>query len=187
LLKIDITTLDMILIVFFAALIMGIGLGMVVKKGGTTGGTEVLQKIIFKYLHIPYSKSLYILDGIVIFTGFLLGVNDLQTFLYAIIFTYLSGVAVDAVVFSGFNKRAVYIISDQLDAIREEILHNHERGLTSAKVIGEYSKNERTMLICVLSSNEYFKLRDFVEKVDPKAFLYAVRASEVRGEGFTYD
>ena len=177
----------MVLIVLFSAILMGIGLGMVVKSGGTTGGSEVVQKVLFKFFHLPYSTSLYILDGVVIVSGLLFQIVDLQTFLYAIVFTYLSGVVIDAVIFSGFNKRAVYIISDEIEAVKEEILHSFERGLTSIRVVGEYSKNERTMLVCVLSSSEYFKLRNFVEKVDPKAFFFVVRASEVRGEGFSYD
>ncbi len=186
-LDIDVSQLDMVLIVLFSAILMGIGLGMVVKSGGTTGGSEVVQKVLFKFFHLPYSTSLYILDGVVIVSGLLFQIVDLQTFLYAIVFTYLSGVVIDAVIFSGFNKRAVYIISDEIEAVKEEILHSFERGLTSIRVVGEYSKNERTMLVCVLSSSEYFKLRNFVEKVDPKAFFFVVRASEVRGEGFSYD
>jgi uncharacterized membrane-anchored protein YitT (DUF2179 family) len=185
--KVDTTQLDMVLIVLFAALIMGVGLGIVVRNGGTTGGSEVIQKILFRYFHMPYSVSLYIIDGIIITLGVLIGISDLQTFLYAIVFTYLSGVVVDTIVFAGFNKRAVYIISEKHEEIKDEILHNFERGVTSIKVVGEYSKNERTLLLCVLPSSEYFRLRNIVEKIDKNAFFFAVRASEVRGEGFTYD
>ncbi len=185
--NIDVTKLDMVLIVLFSAIIMGIGLGTVVRNGATTGGTEVIQKILFKFFHMPYSLSLYILDGIIIALGLIFNVTDLQTFLYAIVFTYLCGVVVDTIVFAGFNKRAVYIISDKYAEIRDEIIHDFERGVTSIKVIGEYSKNEKTLLLCVLPSNEYFKLRNIVEKIDETAFFFAVRASEVRGEGFTYE
>lgn len=189
LLKIDseIQVMDMILIIFFASMIMGAGLGIVVKYGGTTGGTEVFQKILFKYLHMPFSTSLYLLDGVVLITGLIFNVTSLSVFLYAILFTYLNGVIMDTVIFSGFNRRAVYIISNRNEDIKRHILDDFERGLTSIKVVGEYSKNDREMLICVMSSNEYYKLRAIIEQLDPTAFYYAVRASEVRGEGFTYD
>lgn len=183
----DVTQLDMVLIVLFAAIIMGIGLGTVVRNGGTTGGTEVIQKILFRFFHMPYSLSLYILDGVIIILGLIFAVTNLETFLYAIVFTYLSGAVVDAIVFAGFNKRAVCIISDKYEEIREVIINNFERGLTSIKIVGEYSKNDKILLLCVLPTNEYFRLRQIVEDLDKTAFLFAVRASEVRGEGFTYD
>ena len=116
------------------------------KFGGTTGGTEVVQNI-FKYLHLPFSTSLYILDGIVIFAVYY-GVADMQSFLYAIIFTFLCGMVIDSVVYSGFNRRAVYIISKNNEVIKKHILEDFERGLTSIKVVGEYTKNEQEMLLC---------------------------------------
>ena len=94
---------------------------------------------------------------------------------------------IDLVVFSGFNKRAVYIISNKNDEIKRVILEDFERGLSSIKVIGEYSKTNREMLVCLLSTTEYIKLRSIIEAIDPTAFYFVVRASEVRGEGFSYD
>lgn len=183
----EILNLDMVLIVLFSSFITGLGLGIVLKFGGTTGGTEVVQKIFFKYFHLPFSTSLYILDGLVIFAGLLLGVTEFQTFLYAIIFTFLSGMVIDSVVYSGFNRRAVYIISKKNEDIKRHILDDFERGLTSITVIGEYTKKEQEMLICVLNSNEYNKLKSIINQVDPSAFFFVVRANEVTGEGFTYD
>lgn len=183
----QILNLDMVLIVLFASVLSGIGLGIVLKFGGTTGGTEVVQKIFFKYFHTSFSTSLYILDGAVILAGILLGVTTLDSFLYAIIFTFLAGLVIDSVVYSGFNRRAVYIISKNNDEIKKHILDDFERGLTTIKVIGEYTKNEQEMLLCVLNSNEYNKLKTIINRVDENAFFFVVRANEVSGEGFTYD
>ncbi len=186
--KIDLSeqTLDMILIILFSSIIMGFGLGIVVKFGGTTGGTEVGQKILLKYFHVPLSTSLYILDGAVILAGLLFQVIDVELALYAVVFTYLCGVVIDSVVFTGINKRAVYIISKKSDAIKKDLLEKFERGVTSIRVIGEYSKQDREMLVVVLSISEYYRLRAIIETYDPQAFYYSVRASEVRGEGFSY-
>ena len=183
----DIQNLDMVLIVLFASILSGVGLGIVLKYGGTTGGTEVLQKIFHKFFHLSFSTSLYILDGLVIVAGLLTKVTNFQIFLYAIIFTSLCGQVIDAVVYSGFNRRAVYIISKKNEEIKKYILQDFERGLTSIKVIGEYTKNEQEMLLCVLNSNEYNKLKTIINEVDASAFYFVVRASEVGGEGFTYD
>lgn len=179
--------LDMIVIIMFSSVIMGIGIGIVIKYGGTTGGTEILQKIFFKYFHIPFSYSLYIIDGIVIVLGVAFGVQTLNYALYVLIFAFVSGAVIDLVVFAGFNKRAVYIISEKSVEIKRVILDEFERGLSSIKVVGEYSKQQREMLVCLLSTTEYIKLRSIIESVDPSAFYFVVRASEVRGEGFSYE
>jgi len=179
--------LDMIIIIIFSSSLMGIGCGMVLKLGGTTGGTEVIQKILFKYFHIPFSYSLYALDGVVIILGIVFGVQTLNTALYVLVFAFISGAVIDLVVFSGFNKRAVYIISNKIEEIKQVVLDDLERGLSSIKVVGEYSKQERTMLVCILSTTEYLRLRSIIESIDPTAFYFVVRANEVRGEGFSYE
>lgn len=183
----EIQSLDMVLVVLFSMFLTGLGLGIVLKFGGTTGGTEIIQKIMHKYLHIPYSTTLYVLDGLVVLLGYTLGIMDLQTALYAIIFIALAGVVIDRVVYSGFNRRAVYIISKHNEKIKDTILKEIERGLTSIKVVGEYTKNEQEMLLCVLDSRQFNKLQVIINQIDPTAFYFAVRANEVGGEGFTYD
>ncbi|MFA6826807.1 MAG: YitT family protein, partial [Bacilli bacterium] len=103
------------------------------------------------------------------------------------IFTFICGKIMDAVIFGSFNKRAVYIISEAAEEITDKLVVALDRGITSIKVIGEYSQKEKKMLVCVLSNREYYKLRTIVEKIDKTAFYFAVQASEVRGEGFTYE
>ena len=165
---------------------MGLGLGLAMKYDGSTGGTEVAQKIMYEKAHLPYSLSLYLFDGAVIVIGFFILGQPIHVLLYEIIFVYLCGVVMDMMIFSGFNKRAVHIISDKADEIKSVLLDEYERGVTSINVIGEYSQKNKKMIVCLLSSLEYNKLRDRIEKIDPTAFFYCMRASEVRGEGFSY-
>lgn len=179
-------TADYMLVIIFSALIMGYGLGLVLKEGSSTGGTETPQNILYKYFHIPYSISLYVIDGSVILLGFFLLRQTANDLFYEIIFMVVSGVLMDMMLFSGFNKRAVYIISEKSEEIRDAIINDFERGVTSIKVVGEFTQDERKMLLCVMSSREYMKLRALIEKVDPHAFYYSTRANEVRGEGFSY-
>ena len=177
---------DFFLIVAFSSILSGVGLGLVIKHGGTTGGTEIPQKILFKLFHMPFSVSLYILDGLVIAAGYIV-YRNIEVILYALIYLAIVGLVIDAIIFSGFNKRAVYIISKKHDQIKERLLYDFDRGVTGIKVTGEYTNQEQKMLLCVLSSAEYYKLRTIIEEIDPNAFYFAVRASEVRGEGFTYE
>lgn len=177
---------DFFLIVAFSSILSGVGLGLVIKHGGTTGGTEIPQKILFKLFHMPFSVSLYILDGLVIAAAYIV-YRNIEVILYALIYLAIVGLVMDAIIFSGFNKRAVYIISKKHDQIKERLLYDFDRGVTGIKVTGEYTNQEQKMLLCVLSSAEYYKLRTIIEEIDPNAFYFAVRASEVRGEGFTYE
>lgn len=182
----------MLLITIAGAIVMGVGLGMVVKHGGTTGGTEIPQNIVFKYWKIPYSLSLFMFDGTIVLLGFIFLRNEAGNLqydflLYAVIFIYLSGAIMDQIVFRGFNKRAVSIISSKNDEIKERILKDCNRGVTILNAVGGYTGEARTQLICVLSSSQFYKLKNIVHEIDPQAFYYVVRASEVGGEGFTYD
>ncbi len=182
------TVNDNLLLIVFSSLIMGYGLGLAVKNGGTTGGVDIPQNILLKFFHIPFSVSIIIIDGTIILLGYLLIPNsDLSLILYGILFAVVSGIVVDKVIFSGFNKRAVYIISDKNDEIKNKILEQIGRGVTKMKIVGGYTNKEKEKLVCVLSNFEYFKLKKIIEECDPTAFFYAVRASEVSGEGFTYE
>lgn len=183
---------NMLLITLFAAIIMGFGLGIVVKHGGTTGGTEIAQNILYKLWKTPYSLSLYLIDGVIVLLGFFFirGNNNeflFDVLLYEIIFLYLNGVVMDQIIFSGFNRRAVMIISEKSAEIKERILNDFKRGVTEVKVVGGYTGDNKTQLICVLSSNQFSKLKMILNELDPKAFYYVMRANEVGGEGFSYE
>lgn len=178
------------LVIIFSSLIMGFGIGLVLRQGGTTGGTEVPQKILYKYFHMPYSVSLILVDGVIILLGAILinggeQIIDFHNILYAIIFVYLSGMVMDQIVFSGFNSRAVHIISSKNEEIKKRILEDFERGVTQIRIVGGYTNEEKTKLVCILSSNEFYKLKGIIQELDPQAFFYVVRANEVSGEGFT--
>lgn len=178
------------LVIIFSSLIMGFGIGLVLRQGGTTGGTEVPQKILYKYFHMPYSVSLILVDGIIILLGAIFindgnQIIDFHGVLYAIIFVYLSGLVMDQIVFSGFNSRAVHIISSKNEEIKKRILEDFNRGVTQIRIVGGYTNEEKSKLVCILSSNEFYKLKGIIQELDPNAFFYVVRANEVSGEGFT--
>lgn len=179
-----------LLLVFFSAIIMGIGLGLAIKAGASTGGVDIIQALLYKYLNIPYSKSLLIVETPIIILGSIVnfsGSAAILNALYAIAFIFLSGYIMDSIIFSGFNVRATYIITNKPDEIKGEIFEKLDRGVTEIYTKGGYTGVDRKMLLCVLSSREFFILKDIIESIDPLAFIYAVRASEVHGEGFSYD
>ena len=181
---------DKMLVILFSAFIMGVGLGITIKNGGSTGGTEIPQNILYKYLRMPYSVSLWLIDGIIVVIGSFFiheegQIMDPHMILYALIFIFISGVVMDQIVFSGFNSRAVHIISEKNDEIKERILKDFDRGVTQIQVVGGYTNQEKSKLVCILSSSEYYRLKKIIHECDPNAFYYVVRANEVTGEGFS--
>lgn len=177
--------LDMFLTIIFSSFILGLGLGLVLKYNYNTGGTDILQQILHKYFHIPYSVSLYFLDGSVVLIGGL--VYNISTALYAIIFVFISGYVMDAVIYGGFNKRACFIISDKKDEIKNFVINEIVRGVTEVYIKGGYLNNDKKMLIIVLNTNEYIKLIKEIDKIDKNAFLFVTKTSEVRGLGFSIE
>ncbi len=180
------------LFVVGGAVLAGFGLGLAFRSGASTGGMDIVQQLFYKYLKIPYSKSLIILDGTVVVVGAILlyhsdGVKLLENLLYAIIFILIEGNIQDAVAFGGFNVKATYIICSKKEEVKDFIINKLERGVTEIPAIGGYTNEERTMLLSILPAKDYYLLKDVVMRIDPAAFIFTGRAAEVHGEGFSYD
>ncbi len=165
---------------------MGGGIGLTMRSGGSTGGGDIIQSIMFKYFNVPYSKTMYVIDGLLVF-GCLIVFKDLSLMLFSILYILLTGIIVDNVVFGGFNKRAVYIISDKDEEIRQVIIKELVRGTTNLMAYGGYKKEEKHVILCVLSTSEYFDLRTRIEQIDPHAFMFVTKSTEVRGFGFSLE
>lgn len=175
-----------LLVIVFASVISGIGLGLALKKGASTGGTDIIQQILLVRLRIPFSVGLFLTDGIVVLAACLF-FNDFFNFLYGVIFIYLSGFVLDAVAFSGFNSRAVHIVTHESQKVKEKIYEVLERGVTELYSRGGYELEDKKTLVCVMSNKEFYKMKSLILEIDRRAFIYVVRASEVHGEGFSYD
>ncbi len=180
--------LDSWIIVSFGAVAMGVGSGISLSANGSTGGLDVLQSIGFKTLHIPYSVSNYVINGLIIIAGLIdskLTNGGLQKGLEAIVFLFITGIVVDMTTFAGFNKRAVFIKTNHIDEVREMIMYRINRGCTLVKAQGGYTLDDGDMLVCVCMSREYLMLRKWIDEIDPNSFVFVTRATEVRGSGFS--
>lgn len=175
-----------LLVIIFGAVISGFGLGLALKKGASTGGVDIIQQILLDRFKIPFSISLLMIDGTIV-TVAAIYFKDLFMILYGFLFIYLSGVVLDAIVFSGFNSRAVYIITSDPEAVKNKIYSVLERGVTEIYSRGGYKQEDKKMLVCVMSNNEFYKMKTLILEIDKRAFIFVARVSEVHGEGFTYD
>ena len=192
-----VTEVEPIFIVLFAALLMGVGIGLNIKNGGSTGGFDILEAIGHKYLHVSYSTVMYVLDAVLIVGGIFVYdikieeppvfANGLSQGLAGAIYVFILGFIVDMITFGGFNKRAVYIRSNKYEEIHDAIIKKLARGLTYLDAVGGYTQTPTKMIVCLCYSREYFILRDMIQEIDPQAFIFVTKAEEVRGLGFNFE
>ena len=168
----------------FGGAAMGIGLGLGYNRESTSGGTDILTKIIGKYLpDFKLGGIQAVLDGIVVVLGFAV-YRDVNTVLFAAIAIFVQSKLIDTIVYGSQESRFMLIFSENYKEIAEEIL-KQSNGVTLFKGEGAYSGNERQVLATAVHRSNYSKVKRIVKTADPKAFVITTSANEVYGEGFT--
>lgn len=174
---------DYVLATLFGGVMTGAGIGMVLSRMATTGGTDLLSALIHdKLKHITIPQLLAITDGAIVLLGAV--VFGVENAMYAICVVYICAKISDGMLEGLKFAKMAHIISDKAEEIAEIILKDVDRGATGVKVQGMYSKEEKKMLICVVTKKEIVELIDIVHKIDPSAFVIVNDVHEVRGEGF---
>ena len=168
----------------FGGALLGFGFGFVIKYGGTSGGTDIPIKILNKKLKLPLSLSLYIIDGFIVLLGVIVFYEEYGLYLglYAVLTIYISGHTADIVILGSVSKTAVQIITVHPEEIKQAIYDTVYRGVTELTIKGGYSKEEKTMLITVITKREYYAIRNIIAKLDPSAFVYVTHATEIQGD-----
>ena len=166
----------------FAGVFVGVGIGLIVRVGGTTAGTVILARIANKYLDWNISYALLFFDLIVAFSSyFIIGAEKLML---TIVILYVGTKVMDFMI-EGLNpKKAVTIISEKQDDIAEMVVTEMERGVTVLSGHGYYTKNPKEVLYIVISKQEVSTLKKIVRSIDPSAFLTIHDVRDVFGEGF---
>ncbi|WNR44706.1 YitT family protein [Paenibacillus roseipurpureus] len=161
---------------------VGLGLGIVFKGRGSTGGLGLAAQILHKYSGLSLGFSVAIFDGVVIISSAL--VFTPENALYGMIGLFVTTKTID-IVQIGFNyAKVAFIISDHTDAIRKAILYDLDRGLTELSGAGGFTGESRTVMMVVVKQNEVSRLKTLVQAVDPQAFVILSETNEVLGEGF---
>jgi uncharacterized membrane-anchored protein YitT (DUF2179 family) len=175
-------TNDLVLNSLYGAVAMGIGYGLVYRAQGTSGGSDILARILNRWRGIPMTQSYLMTDALVVLAaGFVFG---WQRALYALIVLYVSGLVVDSTLEGAGTVRTAFIDSEQAETVAGRILSEMERGVTILNGTGAYTGVERSVLYCVVSRSEVQQLKTIVHETDPKAFLVIGQAHEALGEGF---
>lgn len=174
---------DLLLGGVFGGAIIGLGIGIVLKAGATTGGTDMLATIIkFKHARFPIAKVMLCIDAVIILSGMLI-FGSIKA-MYAIITVFITSKMITWVL-EGMNyAKAAFIMSNKNEAIAEAIMKQIPRGVTGIKSTGMYTKEDKNMLFVVVSQKEITRLRDMVRAIDPNAFITIADVREVLGQGF---
>lgn len=177
---------DLLLGGIFGGIIIGLGVGTVLKAGATTGGTDMLATIIkYKHNRFPIAKVMLGIDGFIILSGFFI-FGPIKA-MYAIISVFISSKVITGVL-EGMNyAKVAFIMSDKEETISQAIMEKIPRGVTGLKATGMYTKEDKQMLFVVVSQKEITKLRDLVKEIDQRAFVTIADVHEVLGEGFIQD
>jgi uncharacterized membrane-anchored protein YitT (DUF2179 family) len=157
-------------------------MGIVFNQNASTGGTDIVAKIINKFFHIDIGKSLLMSDFLItLLAGITFGP---QTGLYALLGVIMNGFVIDEVIQGISVCKQVTIISSKGDTINKFIMDELGRGATIYTAMGAYTGEEKEVLITVVSRKEFIKLKGFIKEIDSRAFITVNNVHEVLGEGF---
>ena len=171
-------TQDPLLDVICYILVVGVGLSILFSRNASSGGLDIVAKIMNKYLKMDLGQAMSLSGMIVALSSALC--YDSKIVVLSLLGTYFGGMVVDHFIFGINIKRRVCVISDHLDEIVEFVLHDLHSGATLNEIIGAYDRTPRTEMITIVDKNEYRLLMDYLRKIDPKAFVTVYSVSDMR-------
>jgi len=175
-------TQDLVLNSLYGGLILGVGLGLVYRGQATSGGSDILGRILNDRLGISISQAYLVTDSLVVLSaGFVFGWTQA---LYGLVMLYVSGLAAEISSEGSGVFRTALIVTNQAEAVTQAIIKNLERGVTILPGTGGYTGSPRPVLYCVITRAEVNQLKALVREADPKAFMVIGVVHEALGEGF---
>jgi len=179
-------TIDPMLASFYGGLIAGIGVGLVFRRGASTGGMDVPPLVIHKFTNISIAKLVLVVDLFTVGLGMF--VFGPEAVLIGFISVFASAFAIDKVItFGAEEAHSVMIISDHVDEISKMIHDKLDRGTTLLDARGGYTKDEKPVILAVISKHQYPELVIELKRIDKHAFVIVTDALEVKGNGFSFD
>jgi uncharacterized membrane-anchored protein YitT (DUF2179 family) len=167
----------------FGGVLVGFGLGLIFKAKATSGGSDIIAMIIAKYTRLPLGQLMIYVDSAIVLIA-LAAFQDWKIPLYSWIVIYITGKVIDMTIQGVSYDKTLFIISDKYEEIRQKLIVDLDRGGTLINGIGMYGGNERKIIFTNVNRREVHMLRDFIENVDPNAFITVIDANEILGNGF---
>ena len=182
--KIPPFTSEPILSSIYGGILMGAGLGLVFAYGATTGGSDIISRLIkLRFPHISMGRMMLCVDFVVItISAFVF--QNVNSALYAIITLYISSKVIDVIIYGTDYEKLAYIISDKSEEISRKIQDELLRGVTLLHGEGGYTNRQKKIIMVALKQQQAAKAAEIVRKIDPNAFVIVVAAHEIFGDGF---
>lgn len=177
-------TTDPLLATLSGSALMALGMGWVFKSGATTGGMDIIVKVLrLRYPHLKTGSLFLLLDAVIVtLAAFIF--RDVDRALYAGMVVFITSMLLDLVLYGRDGAKLIYIISDRAEEIAGRLLEELDLGVTYVKGSGAYSGKEKQVIMCVVKKNLAPKTEDVVKQEDPLAFMIVTSATEIYGEGY---
>ncbi|MCI8649920.1 MAG: YitT family protein [Anaerotruncus sp.] len=175
---------DALLASIFGGVLMGTGLGLIFMRGSTTGGTDIVSRLLLKWFpHMQMGRVLLMIDVVtILFSAAVF--QQIETALYGTVSAFLAGKVIDTLLYGMETGKLVYIISPQSIPISLQLMDELGRGCTLVKAEGGYKRQDIQMLLIAVHRQQYYRLKRIVHDFDPNAFIIVTDSTEVLGEGF---
>ena len=180
----DMTDNIMLATVYGGAL-LGLGIGLIVRVGASTGGTDILALVFNKWFHIPVAALLYVVDFTVL--GMQVFFSNSEQILYGILALILTTIVLNRVMLMGQSQIQLFIITELYEEVKEKMLKEIDAGVTMVHIETGYGKKQQQGVLCVIPKRKLYSVKELVQMVDPKAFITITQINEVRGRGFTLE
>ncbi|GAB3066155.1 YitT family protein [Virgibacillus ainsalahensis] len=177
---------DMTLVALFAGVFIGVGLGIVFRYGGTTGGVDIIARLVNKYAGWSMGRTMFLFDFVVISTSVLV-ILELREGMYTLVAVYVGARVIDLIQEGAYAARGATIISGHSEKIAKKINEDMDRGVTILNGRGSFSGENRDVLYCIVGRNEIVRMKHIINDIDPHAFVAMSSVHDVMGEGFTLD
>lgn len=174
-----------VIAMIYSGILIGVGVGIVIRVGASTGGTDVLALVVNKYTHTPISVLLYIVDFLVILMQMTFSTSEQM--LFGIIILILTSASLGKVNVLGQAQTQLFIISEKYQEIRAALLEELEAGATMVKIKTGKSGKEQEGVLCIIPSRKLHDANQIVQNLDDKAFMTISQVNEVKGRGFSLD
>lgn len=174
---------NLLMSAIFGGLLIGAGVGIIVRSGATSGGTDIVSMIISKYCKINFSSAMFMVESSIVVIG-MIALQDWLLPFYSLISIFVSAKAVDFVLDGATYDKLLFIISDKQEELKHYILHEMNRGGTYIHSSGMYTDTEREMIFLVVNRKQIAEVKSKIHAIDDKSFVVVVDANETYGAGF---
>ncbi len=176
---------NIMLAALYGGALLGLGIGLVVRVGASTGGTDILALVLHKWFHIPLAVFVYIVDFTVLLCQALF--SNSEQILYGILVLIVSTMALNRVMLMGQAQIQLFIITEKYEEVKEKVLKEMDAGVTMVHIETGYGAKQQKGVLCVIPNRKLYSINQLIQMIDPQAFITITQINEVRGRGFSIE